>query len=37
MLLGFVIVMGAYQIAQLFSKKKIDRIQMNEALKAGTE
>lgn len=37
MLLGFVVVMVTYQIAQRLSKKKINRIQMSEALKAGTE
>lgn len=36
-LLGFVIVMVTYQVAQLLSKKKINRIQMSAALKAGTE
>jgi hypothetical protein len=35
--LGFVIVMVTYQVAQLLSKKKINRIQMSAALKAGTE
>ena len=37
MLLGFVIVMLTYQIAKLLSQKKVNRIQMSEALKAGTE
>jgi putative ABC transport system permease protein len=37
MLLGFVIVILTYLIAQLLSKKKINRIQMSEALKAGAE
>lgn len=37
MLLGFVIVMLTYQIARLLNKRKINRIPMSEALKAGTE
>lgn len=37
MLFGFVIVMSTYQIAKLLSRKKINRIPMSEALKAGTE
>jgi putative ABC transport system permease protein len=36
-LFGFVIVMVTYQIAKLLSRKKINRIPMSEALKAGTE
>jgi putative ABC transport system permease protein len=37
MILGFVIVMLTYLAARQLSKKKITRIQMSEALKAGTE
>ncbi|NJN44258.1 MAG: ABC transporter permease [Anaerolineae bacterium] len=37
MLLGFFIVFFTYQIAKLLSRKKVNRIPMNEALKAGTE
>ena len=36
-LFGFVVVMLTYQISNLLSKKKIDRIPMSEALKAGSE
>jgi putative ABC transport system permease protein len=37
MLLGFVIVLLTYQVAKGLSKRKIGRIPMSEALKAGTE
>lgn len=37
MLLGFVIVMLTYQVAKWLSRRKIGRIPMSEALKAGTE
>lgn len=37
MFLGFVIVMVTYQTATLLSRKKVNRIPMSEALKAGTE
>lgn len=37
MLVGFVVVFVTYQTALLLSRKKIDRILMGEALKAGTE
>jgi putative ABC transport system permease protein len=37
MLLGFVIVMVTYQSAKILSRKKVNRIPMSEALKAGTE
>lgn len=37
MLLGFVVVMFTYQVAKTLSRKKIDRILMSEALKAGAE
>jgi putative ABC transport system permease protein len=37
MLLGFVVVMLAYEVAKLLSRKKVDRVPMSEALKAGTE
>lgn len=37
MLLGFVIVMVTYQTAKILSRKKVNRIPMSEALKAGTE
>ncbi|MGZ7444360.1 ABC transporter permease [Paenibacillus sp. TH7-28] len=36
-LLGFVIVMLTFEVAKLMSRRKIDRISMGEALKAGTE
>jgi putative ABC transport system permease protein len=37
MLLGFAVVMLTYQIAKRLSKRKVDRIPMSDALKAGTE
>jgi putative ABC transport system permease protein len=37
MLLGFVVVMFTYQVARMLSKRKVDRIPMDEVLKAGTE
>ena len=37
MLLGFVVVLLTYQIARMLNRKKINRIPMSEALKAGTE
>jgi putative ABC transport system permease protein len=37
MLFGFFIVMLTYQIAKMLSRRKINRIAMSEALKAGTE
>jgi putative ABC transport system permease protein len=37
MLLGFVIVMFTYQVSRWLNRKKVDRIPMSEALKAGTE
>lgn len=36
-LLGFVIVMLTFELAKLMSRKKINRITMSDALKAGTE
>jgi putative ABC transport system permease protein len=36
-LLGFVIVMLTFELAKLMSRKKINRVTMSEALKAGTE
>lgn len=36
-LLGFVIVMLTFELAKLMSRKKINRIPMSDALKAGTE
>jgi putative ABC transport system permease protein len=36
-LFGFVVVMLTYQASNLLSKKKIDKIPMSEALKAGSE
>jgi putative ABC transport system permease protein len=35
--LGFVVVMLTFQISKLLSKKKVNRIQMSEALKSGVE
>lgn len=37
MLFGFIIVMVTYEFAKLMCKKKVARIPMSEALKAGTE
>jgi len=37
MLLGFVIVMFTLQSAKMLSKKKVNRVPMSEALKAGIE
>lgn len=37
MLLGFVIVMATYEFAKWMCRKKVTRIPMSEALKAGTE
>jgi putative ABC transport system permease protein len=37
MVLGFVVVMATYEFAKLMCKKKVARIPMSEALKAGTE
>jgi putative ABC transport system permease protein len=36
-LFGFLVVMLTYQVSNLLSKKKIDKIPMSEALKAGSE
>jgi putative ABC transport system permease protein len=36
MLLGFAVVMFTYQVAKLLSKRKVDRIPMDEVLKTGT-
>ncbi|MFZ7104103.1 MAG: ABC transporter permease [Peptococcaceae bacterium] len=37
MLLGFVVVLATYEFAKLMCRKKVARIPMSEALKAGTE
>jgi len=37
MLLGFVIVMATYEFAKWMCRKKVTRVPMSEALKAGTE
>lgn len=37
MLLGFVVVMATYEFAKMMCRKKVARIPMSEALKAGTE
>jgi len=36
-ILGFLVVMAAYEFAKLMCRKKVARIPMSEALKAGTE
>ena len=36
-LLGFIVVMLTFELAKLMSRKKINRITMSDALKAGTE
>lgn len=36
-IVGFAVVMGTYELAKLMCKKKLARIPMSEALKAGTE
>lgn len=36
-LLGFIVVLAAYELSKLMCRKKVARIPMNEALKAGTE
>lgn len=37
MLLGFIIVMLTYEVSKMASRKKISKVPMSEALKAGTE
>lgn len=37
MLLGFIVVLATYELAKLLCRKKVARIPMSEALKAGTE
>lgn len=37
MLLGFVVVLAAYEFAKIMCRRKVARIPMSEALKAGTE
>lgn len=37
MVLGFLVVLAAYEFAKLMCRKKVARIPMSEALKAGTE
>jgi len=37
MLGGFVVVMATYELAKLMCRKKVARIPMSEALKAGAE
>lgn len=37
MLLGFLVVLAAYEFAKLMCRKKVARVPMSEALKAGTE
>ena len=37
MLLGFVVVMFTFQVSKWLSRKKVNRVSMSDALKAGTE